>query len=60
MAVNNHILTSIEGPYNVENNTQNEYIKFTPRDHEHKYTLIWLHGLGDTAMGFSDIFGDPD
>ena len=23
---------------------------------EHKFTLIWLHGLGDTAEGFLDFF----
>ncbi len=22
----------------------------------HKYSLIWLHGLGDSAYGFTDIF----
>ena len=25
---------------------------------EHKYSLIWLHGLGDSCHGFSDIFMD--
>ncbi|CAI2380528.1 unnamed protein product [Moneuplotes crassus] len=28
-----------------------------PED-EHTHTLIWLHGLGDTAMGFHDVFTD--
>ena len=23
---------------------------------EHKYTLIWLHGLGDSAFGIRDLF----
>ncbi len=23
---------------------------------EHKYSLIWLHGLGDTCEGFLDFF----
>ena len=23
---------------------------------EHKWTLLWLHGLGDTAEGFLDYF----
>jgi hypothetical protein len=27
---------------------------------EHKYTLIFLHGLGDTAEGFYDYFLDDD
>ena len=23
---------------------------------DHTHTLIWMHGLGDTAMGFLDVF----
>jgi hypothetical protein len=23
---------------------------------EHKFTVIWLHGLGDSAEGFLDFF----
>lgn len=23
---------------------------------EHKYTIIWMHGLGDSASGFLDFF----
>lgn len=23
---------------------------------EHKYTLIWMHGLGDSAEGWVDLF----
>ena len=30
-------------------------ITLTPVE-EHKYTLIWLHGLGDTAEGFLNFF----
>jgi phospholipase/carboxylesterase len=30
-------------------------IYLTPLD-THKYTLLWLHGLGDTAEGFIDFF----
>ena len=25
-----------------------------------KYSLIWLHGLGDTSRGFLDYFDIPD
>lgn len=25
---------------------------------KHKYSLIWLHGLGDSAYGFLDVFTD--
>ena len=40
--------------------------KVTPENHiimdpttEHKYSLIWLHGLGDSAHGFADVFAEP-
>ena len=36
---------------------ENRYIYLTPDDH--KSSLIFLHGLGDTAMGFYDLFLDP-
>jgi phospholipase/carboxylesterase len=26
---------------------------------EHTHSLIWMHGLGDSAYGFYDIFLDP-
>lgn len=26
---------------------------------DHKYSMIWLHGLGDSAAGFEDLFLDP-
>ena len=25
----------------------------------HKYTVIWLHGLGDNSSGFVDVFYSP-
>ena len=31
-------------------------IYLTPTDAEHKYTLIWMHGLGDSSEGFLDFF----
>ncbi|CAI2376271.1 unnamed protein product [Moneuplotes crassus] len=31
------------------------HICLWPKD-EHKYTLVWLHGLGDSAAGFYDLF----
>ena len=30
-------------------------IYLTPEG-EHKYTLIWMHGLGDSSDGFLDFF----
>jgi predicted esterase len=29
-----------------------------PRIEPHKYSLIFLHGLGDSAYGFADVFLD--
>ena len=39
---------------------QDKDIYLTPADEEHKYTIIWLHGLGDTAQGFLDFFYSDD
>ncbi len=33
----------------------NNDIYLTP-EAEHKYTLIWMHGLGDSSEGFLDFF----
>ena len=46
--------------YDVEVLTENRYIYLHPKEQEHKYSLIFLHGLGDTAMGFHDLFLDPE
>jgi predicted esterase len=27
---------------------------------EHKYTIIWMHGLGDSSNGFLDFFFTED
>jgi predicted esterase len=43
----------MEGDYTVEKLGDHIYLN-PPGDHTH--TLIWLHGLGDTAMGFIDVF----
>lgn len=34
------------------------YIYLEP-EQEHKYTVVWLHGLGDSAAGFVDVFYNP-
>ena len=26
------------------------------KEYRHSHTLVWLHGLGDTAYGFVDVF----
>jgi phospholipase/carboxylesterase len=39
-----------------------KYVILHPKDKDeatrHKYSIIWLHGLGDSAYGFSDVFED--
>ena len=37
----------------------NEDIYLTPEG-EHKYTLVWMHGLGDSSEGFLDFFYSDD
>lgn len=37
---------------------QNEDIILHPKSY-HKRTIIFLHGLGDTAEGYLDMFTDP-
>ena len=39
--------------------TDDKDIVLTPEG-EHKYTVIWMHGLGDSAEGFLDFFYSPD
>ena len=34
---------------------KSRYLYIDPLE-EHKYTIIWLHGLGDSAAGFLDVF----
>ena len=52
-----HYATSIKDlPFRVEV-TRNRHILLHPHK-DHKYSLIWLHGLGDSAEGFVDLFLD--
>ena len=44
---------SVSDKYIVTKNTETDYITLTPKNAQHTYSLIWLHGLGDTAHGFS-------
>ena len=56
----NHIRTSQVGRYTMQENTKTDYIKLLPKAQDHKYTLIWIHGLGDTARGFLEDFVNPE
>ena len=47
---------SKQSKYSVDVVTENKYIYLNPKDHKH--TMIFLHGLGDTSMGFYDLFLD--
>lgn len=35
---------------------RNNDIILTPKSGKHERTIIWLHGLGDSAEGFEDVF----
>ncbi len=48
---------SLKNGYKVEITPENHII-LTPALKEHKYSLIWMHGLGDSAEGFVDLFLD--
>jgi phospholipase/carboxylesterase len=37
---------------------RNDDIYLIPKSEEHKETIVWLHGLGDSAEGFVDVFLD--
>ena len=43
--------------YNIEEIKETRSIILHPKK-AHKYSLIWLHGLGDSAYGFVDVFLD--
>ena len=42
--------------YSVKVDQAKRYIYLLPSDH--RYSLIFLHGLGDSAEGFYDLFHD--
>jgi Phospholipase/Carboxylesterase. len=44
--------------YKVENKNKDIYI--TPKDGKHTETMIFMHGLGDTAAGWLDVFVSDD
>ena len=39
--------------------TTNNYIYLKPKK-EHRFSLIWLHGMGQTAKGVVDLFKNPN
>lgn len=43
--------------FKVEERHHDKYIILHPKG-AHSHTLIWLHGLGDSAEGFADTFLD--
>ena len=43
--------------YDVKTEKDNDWIRLMPK-RDHKFTLIFMHGLGDSAMGFFPIFAD--
>ena len=41
--------------YKVTKDDSNDYIYLHPKG-DHEYTMIFLHGLGDSSSGFADVF----
>ena len=51
------------GNFKVEKGSNNDvsfYVKSPAEGQDHKYSLVWIHGLGDTGKGFLDVFTDVD
>ena len=46
----------IRGRMELEKTEEDDGITITPVGKKHTKTLIFMHGLGDTALGFYDIF----
>jgi phospholipase/carboxylesterase len=44
--------------FKIDHNQKERSITLTPKKNKPKYSLIWLHGLGDSAYGFADVFLD--
>ena len=44
--------------FKIDHNQKERSITLTPKKDKPKYSLIWLHGLGDSAYGFADVFLD--
>ena len=48
-------------PFRIEKRDHGNYIIRHPaNEDDHKYSLVWLHGLGDSAEGMIDFFLDPN
>ena len=47
--------STAEAKYGLLMTKKGNDIILTPVE-EHKYTIIWMHGLGDSALGFLDFF----
>ncbi len=45
--------------FNYAKDSDTKGIILTPIE-EHKHTLVWMHGLGDSAEGFLDFFYNSD
>lgn len=46
--------------YDIQKKGENgQHIYLIPKE-KHTHTLIWMHGLGDTADGYLDTFLNPD
>ena len=57
LLVSNFASAPVHPVFEIEQVQKDRSIILHPKK-EHKYSLIWLHGLGDSAYGFADIFID--
>ena len=48
-----------ESNFGIDMYLRDQDIYLLPQKSQHKFTLIWLHGLGDTAEGFLEYFYSP-
>jgi predicted esterase len=46
------------GAYRVEERDFGNFTILHPRNAEHQYTLIWLHGIGTDGQSFKNLFLD--
>lgn len=51
--------TAAHPHYDIKYNPADRSITLNPHG-PHKSSLIWLHGLGDSAHGFADVFLNED
>jgi len=54
-----YLMEGIQARYGFNFERKPNYDIYLTPTAEHKYTLLWMHGLGDSAEGFLDFFYSP-